>query len=324
MKPNNGEKKPHGNPAIADAGVATRFKPGQSANPNGRPPRTPYADAHRRVAELSVAELENSPDDSVVIRSAKAVARDAMKGNIPAAVEAANRTEGKHRELVEQDAEQRMDLATFQRKIREAYGLPGLNEVEAENPLPKREDAETEDATTNSSITKEPNNDEQKHRGNPGIVEAGVATRFKPGRSANPGGKPGRTPYADAYRMVAEMPAANLQVFPSDSVATGIAKAVSLQGMSGKISAVVEAANRTEGKPREIEEPPIEKHDLAYTLKCIRLFYGIEDPEERDAEIIVTRNRERESEGLITNNEETETHDISNGSPLGSSKDKPE
>ena len=120
MSTNNAEKKRRGNPGIAEAGVVTRFTPGQSANPNGRPRRTPCADAHRRVAELSVAELENSPDDSVVIRSAKAVARDAMKGNIPAAVEAANRTEGKHRELVEQEAEQKMDLATFQRKIREA------------------------------------------------------------------------------------------------------------------------------------------------------------------------------------------------------------
>lgn len=322
MQLNNAEKNARGNPAIADFGAATRFKPGQSGNPGGRPRRTPYADAHRRVAELSVAELENSPDDSVVIRSAKAVARDAMKGNIPAAVEVANRTEGKPRELVEQ--EEKMDLATFHRKIREAYGLPELNEVEAENPVPKRGEAETNDALTDSSITKEPINDEQKHRGNPGIVEAGVATRFKPGCSANPGGKPGRTPYADAYRIVAQMPAANLQIFPSDSVATGIAKAVSLQGMSGKVSAVVEAANRTEGKPREIEEAPIEQHDLAYTVKRIRVLYGIKDPEEGNAAIIVTRNKEAESEGPVANNEDTETHDAANGSIPEASKDKPE
>jgi hypothetical protein len=63
---------------------------------------------------------------------------------------------------------------------------------------------------------------------------------------------------------------------------------------------------------------------LAYILKRIREFYGLEDPEEGDAEIIVTRNREGESEELIANNEDTENHGPANRSSLGSSKDQPE
>jgi hypothetical protein len=37
------------NPDIAEAGRATRSKPGQSGNLGGRPKRTPYADACRAV-----------------------------------------------------------------------------------------------------------------------------------------------------------------------------------------------------------------------------------------------------------------------------------
>ncbi|HXM13195.1 MAG TPA: DUF5681 domain-containing protein [Terriglobales bacterium] len=79
----NTEKKPRGNPGIARAGIATRFKAGCSANPGGRPRRTPYTDAHRLVAELSVADLGNSSDDLVPIGIAKAMAREAVKGKLP-------------------------------------------------------------------------------------------------------------------------------------------------------------------------------------------------------------------------------------------------
>ena len=68
MDTNKVGKKPRGNSGIAEAGIATRFTPGQSGNPSGRPRRTPYPDAHRTVAQLPVVELGNSPDDSVAIR----------------------------------------------------------------------------------------------------------------------------------------------------------------------------------------------------------------------------------------------------------------
>lgn len=43
------------NPNIAEAGRATRFKPGQRANPSGRPKSTPLTDELRRhLAEVSL------------------------------------------------------------------------------------------------------------------------------------------------------------------------------------------------------------------------------------------------------------------------------
>ena len=107
MKINNTGKNPCGNPTIVDAGVATRFQPGQSGNPGGKPRRTPYADADRIVAGLPVATFHRSPDDTVAIATAKAIARKAVEGNIPAAVEAANRTEGKPREMEKQSLQPR-------------------------------------------------------------------------------------------------------------------------------------------------------------------------------------------------------------------------
>src|SRR5277367_2302993 len=132
----------------------------------------------------------------------------------------------------------------------------------------------------------EPNKAGKKARGNPGIISAGIATRFKPGRSANPGGRPGRTPYADAHRAVAALLVADLKTSPDDSIAVGIAKAVAREAMKGKIAAAVEAANRTEGRPREIDEPdeqnPVEKLDQKTTIRMIRKIYGLADPQDAD------------------------------------------
>jgi len=62
----------------------------------------------------------------------------------------------------------------------------------------------------------------------------------------------------------------------------GIAKAVAREAMKGKVAAAVEAANRTEGRPREIDEPgeqnPAEKLDPRTTIRQIREIYGLADP----------------------------------------------
>jgi hypothetical protein len=152
MDLNNAEKKPRGNPGIAEAGVATRFTPGQSGNPGGRPRRTPYADAHRLVADLPIAELQDSPDDTVAIRMAKRVVRQGLEGKFAAVVEAANRTEGKPREMEpEQDSEQTMDWPTCYRKIREAYGLEDdFEERKTKGLLAKNEGDLPEDAAKSS------------------------------------------------------------------------------------------------------------------------------------------------------------------------------
>jgi hypothetical protein len=94
-------KQPRGNPRIAELGKATRFRPGQSGNPGGRPNRTPYADAHREVADLPVSKLGILPNESTRMGIAKAVVRQALKGNIAAAIEAANRAEGTPRKCPE-------------------------------------------------------------------------------------------------------------------------------------------------------------------------------------------------------------------------------
>jgi hypothetical protein len=99
---NNKPKQLRGNPRIAEFGRATRFQPGQSGNPGGRPSRTPYADAHREIAELTVRDLPILQTDSVATAIAKSVASKALKGNISAAAEAANRAEGTPRQRPEE------------------------------------------------------------------------------------------------------------------------------------------------------------------------------------------------------------------------------
>lgn len=75
------QKSPPGNPRIVELGRNTRFAKGQSGNPGGRPKRTPYADAHRYVAELASSELRVSAQDSVAISIAKTMARQAIRGS---------------------------------------------------------------------------------------------------------------------------------------------------------------------------------------------------------------------------------------------------
>lgn len=95
------DKQARGNPRIGELGRATRFRPGQSGNPGGRPSRTPYTDAHREVAELQVNDLRILPTESVAIAIAKSVAKQALKGSITADAEAANRVEGTPRKCPE-------------------------------------------------------------------------------------------------------------------------------------------------------------------------------------------------------------------------------
>jgi hypothetical protein len=79
-----------------------RWKKGcPSPDPGGRPKRTPYTDAHRQIAEVLVKDLKIRSNDSVALGAAKAVAREALRGKIPAAVEIANRVEGIARQRVE-------------------------------------------------------------------------------------------------------------------------------------------------------------------------------------------------------------------------------
>ena len=69
-----------------------RFRPGQSGNPGGRP-KNLLTEAYRDVLERRVP---GDPEGRTFAQAiAFAVAREAVRGNIRAAVEIADRTEGK-------------------------------------------------------------------------------------------------------------------------------------------------------------------------------------------------------------------------------------
>lgn len=77
--------------------IEHRFQKGNRANPGGRPKLTPFADAYRKFAKMSADRLEKMKDSDLT--GAEAVARGiilaAKRGRTLAAVEAADRTEGK-------------------------------------------------------------------------------------------------------------------------------------------------------------------------------------------------------------------------------------
>lgn len=83
-------------------GEATQFKPGDSGNPGGRPKKTPYTEAHRKIAEfIGLGELNFLPTDTIAECVAKIMAREALKGKVNAAKEIADRTDGTPRQTVE-------------------------------------------------------------------------------------------------------------------------------------------------------------------------------------------------------------------------------
>ena len=140
-------KQPRGNPKIAELGKATRFRPGQSGNPGGRPNRTPYADAHREVADLPVSKLGILPNESVRIGIAKSVAKQALKGNISAAAEAANRAEGTPRKCPEVADTLRREVVIIvkeEKRVKEEQRVADRAE-QAGNSLPSQKKASEPD-----------------------------------------------------------------------------------------------------------------------------------------------------------------------------------
>jgi hypothetical protein len=89
------KEKKKGNPKIAEAGKATRFPPGISANPGGRTKTASLSEALRIVAGMNVKELKPLPTDSVPIAIAKALVRKALKGHTPSISEIFDRVEGR-------------------------------------------------------------------------------------------------------------------------------------------------------------------------------------------------------------------------------------
>jgi hypothetical protein len=91
-----------------------------------------------------------------------------------------------------------------------------------------------------------PENSAKTVRGNP---DKTIPHRWQPGQSGNPGGRPKRTPLADACRDVLALPV------PGDSegrtYAQKIAATLAEKAVDGDIRAAQELADRAEGKARQ-------------------------------------------------------------------------
>jgi hypothetical protein len=87
-------------PKRAPGGEATRWKPGQSGNPSGRPKKLHITDAIR--AELEREGPDGIPNDEAIARVLVELART---GNMEAIREIADRTEGKARQRIESGSE---------------------------------------------------------------------------------------------------------------------------------------------------------------------------------------------------------------------------
>jgi hypothetical protein len=98
-----------GNGLISERGAlgneATRWKPGQSGNPSGRPKKLHITDAIR--AELEREGPDGIPNDEAIARVLVELAR---AGNMDAIREIADRTEGKPRQRIESDNESGMGI----------------------------------------------------------------------------------------------------------------------------------------------------------------------------------------------------------------------
>jgi hypothetical protein len=116
----------------------------------------------------------------------------------------------------------------------------------------------------------------------PGI---GTATRWTKGQaSPNPGGRPSKTPFTDAYRQLLERP------YPGDergrTYVERIAEVVCFEAGGGDLAAVREVADRTEGRPRQNVE-----------TNCMNLDLSRLTPEQRLqlAELLALANRSAET-----------------------------
>ncbi len=112
-----------------------QFKQGWEGGP-GRPRRV-YTDAHNRVSEMTVADLQIDPTDSVPLAMAKAAAREAIQGKIPALAEIANRVEGtptQRHEVSGPEGKPLLDLESAARLIDQFYGLDANSASDQQTP----------------------------------------------------------------------------------------------------------------------------------------------------------------------------------------------
>jgi hypothetical protein len=112
------------NPNIADAGKPYQWKKGQSGNLSGRPKSKTLSDAYRNKLEEPVP---NDPEKRTWAELiAEAQVRDAVRGNVQAAREIADRTEGRARQAIEfEDATLTKAFERMSSEELEAYARDG-------------------------------------------------------------------------------------------------------------------------------------------------------------------------------------------------------
>jgi hypothetical protein len=80
--------------------IGNRFKKGETGNKNGRPKLTRLTDALReQLAEFN----PDAPEETVAEQIARALISEAKSGNVQAAREIADRTEGKPKQAIDLD-----------------------------------------------------------------------------------------------------------------------------------------------------------------------------------------------------------------------------
>ncbi len=80
--------------------LGKQFPKGVSGNPQGRPKLTKLTEALR---EQLAEEMPNAPERTVAEAIARALIREALTGNVQAAREIADRTEGKPKQAIDLD-----------------------------------------------------------------------------------------------------------------------------------------------------------------------------------------------------------------------------
>jgi hypothetical protein len=119
-KPQN--RKKTGEPI--PGGEATRWKPGQSGNPGGRPKTAPLSQACREVLALLVPG--DAEGRTYAQKIAAALAEKAADGDIRAAQELGDRAEGRARQSIEiENTAQRDAFERMSREELEAYAREG-------------------------------------------------------------------------------------------------------------------------------------------------------------------------------------------------------
>jgi hypothetical protein len=94
-------------------------------------------------------------------------------------------------------------------------------------------------------------------RGNKNLGnEVGFSTRFQPGTSGNPGGRPSRTPFTDAIWGAIDLTVSELKIESTDLAPVALVKRLYSEAIGGKTPAAAELINRIEGTPRRAEPGP--------------------------------------------------------------------